>query len=134
MEDESTARKLVGKLLSLDKAFSSLKDKNARAQAKLIKEAEKLYLKAAESSGNAYIKKMILAHRPELEEELTRINAEKMQVGDKKVQMDLKDYEEYDKPIATMNVNDFRSIGRKSINKFSSDDLKKAQKYVFYSK
>ena len=91
MEDEGTARKLVSKLLTLDKAFSSLKDKNARAQAKLIKEAEKLYLKAAENSGNAYIKKMILAHRPELEEELTRINAEKMQVGGNGVQMDMKE-------------------------------------------
>ena len=36
---------------------------------KLINQAEKLYLKAAESAGNAYVKKMILAHRPELEEE-----------------------------------------------------------------
>ena len=55
-----------------------MKDKQARAQAKLIKEAERLYLKAAENAGNKRIMKMILAQRPELEEELE---------GEKKVQM-----------------------------------------------
>ena len=69
-EDASTAQKLVGKILSLDKAFSTLKDKEARAQHKLVREAERLYLKAAEAAGNGTLKKMILAQRPELEEEV----------------------------------------------------------------
>lgn len=90
-EDGKAVEKLVSRLLSLDKGLSSLKDKQARAQAKLIKEAERLYLKAAESAGNKRIVKMILAQHPELEDELTRMNEEKMQVSEKKVQMDLKD-------------------------------------------
>ncbi len=91
-EDSSAAEKLVSRLLSLDKGLSSMKDKQARAQAKLIKQAERLYLKAAEKAGNKRIVKMILSHDPELEDEesLTSMNEEKMQVsGEKKVQMDL---------------------------------------------
>lgn len=80
-EDGSAAEKLVSRILKLDKGLASMKDKQARAQAKLIKQAEKLYLKAAESAGNKRIMKMILAQRPELEEEITGINEEKMQVG-----------------------------------------------------
>ena len=86
-EDASTAQKLVDKILSLDKAFSTLKDKEAQAQHKLVREAERLYLKAAEAAGNGTLKKMILAQRPELEEELTGVKGEKMQA---KVQHSLK--------------------------------------------
>ena len=41
----------------------------SRAQAKLIREAERLYLRAAEAAGNGSIKRMILAQVPELEDE-----------------------------------------------------------------
>ena len=41
----------------------------SRAQTKLIREAEQLYLRAAEAAGNGSIRKMILSQVPELEEE-----------------------------------------------------------------
>lgn len=84
------ANGIVKRILMLDRALSSMKDKQARAQAKLIKEAERLYLKAAESAGNKRIVKMILAQRKELEDELTRMNEEKMHDSEKKVQYSLK--------------------------------------------
>lgn len=83
-EDGSAAEKLVSRILKLDKGLSSMKDKQVRAQAKLIKQAEKLYLKAAEKAGNKRIVKMILAQRPELEEALTGTNEEKMHVSEKR--------------------------------------------------
>ena len=125
------ANGIVKRILMLDRALSSMKDKQARAQAKLIKEAERLYLKAAESAGNKRIVKMILAQDPELEDELTRMNEEKMQVGEKSVQMDLKDYAEYDKPITLNDINILRSIERKSVNAFSLEDIKRARKWAY---
>ena len=65
--DESKG--IVKRILMLDRALSGMKDKQARAQLKLVRQAEKLYLKAAENSGNAFIKKMILSQRRELEDE-----------------------------------------------------------------
>ena len=87
--DESKG--IVKRILMLDRALSGMKDKQARAQLKLVREAEKLDLKAAENSGNAAIKKMILSQKPDLEDELTRMNEENVQVsGEKKVQLDRK--------------------------------------------
>ena len=87
-EDGGLAEKIVSRVLSLDKAFAKLGDKEAKAQHKIVRQAERLYLKAAEAAGNNAIQKMILSQVPELEEEeLTRMNEEKMQV---KVQHSLK--------------------------------------------
>lgn len=69
-EDGSFAEKIVSRVLSLDKAFAKLGDKEARAQHKIVREAERLYLKAAEAAGNGSIQKMILSQVPELEEEV----------------------------------------------------------------
>ncbi|MBE6587990.1 MAG: hypothetical protein E7647_06210 [Ruminococcaceae bacterium] len=43
-------------------------------------------------------------------------------------------YTEYDKPITVSDIETLRSIGRKSINDFTSEDIQKAQKwpYKFY--
>ena len=41
------------------------------------------------------------------------------------------DYSEYDKPITLKDIEILRSIGRKSINDFDSDDLKKSQKWAY---
>lgn len=41
------------------------------------------------------------------------------------------DYSEYDKPITLEDIKILRSIGRKSINDFDADDLKKAQKWAY---
>ena len=79
--DSSFAEKIVLRVLSLDKAFAKLGDKEARAQHKIVRQAERLYLKAAEAAGNNAIQKMILSQVPELEEELTGMNEEKMQVS-----------------------------------------------------
>ena len=127
-ENGTVAERLVSKIISLDKAFSSMKDKQSRGQAKLIRQAEGLYLKAAEAAGNKRIVKMILAHRPELEEELTRINAEKMQVGgettnkSKMVNFDLKQLPNSDikytnislEDIVSEDINEGDSWGRKA--------------------
>ena len=40
-------------------------------------------------------------------------------------------YTEYDKPITISDINTLRSIGRKSINDFTSDDIKKSQKWAY---
>ena len=41
------------------------------------------------------------------------------------------DYTDYDKPITIEDVNILRSIGRKSINDFTADEIKKAQKWAY---
>ena len=41
------------------------------------------------------------------------------------------DYTEYDKPITIRDVEVLRSIGRKSINEFSPEEIKKAQKWAY---
>jgi len=69
-EDGGFAEKIVSRVLSLDKAFAKLGDKEAKAQHKLVRQAERLYLKAAEAAGNNAIQKMILSQVPELEEEV----------------------------------------------------------------
>lgn len=40
-------------------------------------------------------------------------------------------YEKYDKPITASDVETLRSIGRKSINDFTSEDIQKAQKWAY---
>lgn len=40
-------------------------------------------------------------------------------------------YSEYDKPISIEDIQTLRSIGRKSINNFTSEDIKKAQKWAY---
>lgn len=69
-EDGGFAEKIVSRVLSLDKAFAKLGDKEARAQHKIVRQAERLYLKAAEAAGNGRIARMILSQTPELEEEV----------------------------------------------------------------
>lgn len=44
---------------------------------------------------------------------------------------DEEDYAEYDKPITKADVDVLRSIGRKSVNEFSSEEIKKAQKWAY---
>lgn len=58
-------------------------------------------------------------------EPVTSINDEKMQDSDGD------GYSEYDKPIILHDVEVLRSIGRKSINDFTSEDIKKAQKWAY---
>ena len=41
------------------------------------------------------------------------------------------DYADYNKPITAQDVNVLRSIGRKSINEFTSEEIKKAQKWAY---
>lgn len=41
------------------------------------------------------------------------------------------EYAEYDKPITISDVEVLRSIGRKSINEFTSDDMKKSQEWAY---
>lgn len=69
-EDGGFAEKIVSRVLSLDKAFAKLGDKEARAQHKIVRQAERLYLKAAEAAGNGRIARMILSQTPELEEKV----------------------------------------------------------------
>ncbi|MBQ4067566.1 MAG: hypothetical protein IJD22_07980, partial [Clostridia bacterium] len=40
-------------------------------------------------------------------------------------------YTEYDKPITVSDIETLRSIGRKSINDFTSEDIQKAQKWAY---
>lgn len=40
-------------------------------------------------------------------------------------------YSDYDKPITAKDIEVLRSIGRKSINNFTSDDIEKAQKWAY---
>ncbi len=69
-EDGGFAEKIVSRVLSLDKAFAKLGDKESKAQHKLVRQAERLYLKAAEAAGNGRIARMILSQTPKLEEEV----------------------------------------------------------------
>ncbi len=69
-EDGGFAEKIVSRVLSLDKAFAKLGDKESKAQHKIVRQAERLYLKAAEAAGNGRIARMILSQTPELEEKV----------------------------------------------------------------
>lgn len=42
-----------------------------------------------------------------------------------------RDYSEYDKPITSQDVFELRSIGRKSVNSFTSEDVEKSQKWAY---
>lgn len=42
-----------------------------------------------------------------------------------------KDFVDYDKPITLSDIEILRSIGKKSINKFTADEIKKAQKWAY---
>ncbi len=112
-EEGSTAEKVVSKILSLDKAFSTLKDKEAKAQHKIVREAERLYLKAAQAAGNGAIRKMILSQVPELEEEeLTRMNGEKVQLNLKDHQIPTREQLEKKSPISVVDISTPKTQGR----------------------
>ena len=119
-EDGSFAEKIVSRVLSLDKAFAKLGDKEARAQHKIVRQAERLYLKAAEAAGDGRIARMILSQTPELEEEqLTGMNEEKMQVSERKVQLNLKDQQiptreqlEKKPPVSIVDISTPKTQGR----------------------
>ena len=68
--EASLAQKVIKKIQSLKKMFSKVDGKPTRAEYKHLLKAEKLYLKAASKAGNAQIVKMILAHNPDLSEEI----------------------------------------------------------------
>lgn len=50
---------------------------------------------------------------------------------DSMVKSSKKDFEDYDKPITLADVEILRSIGRKSINAFSAEEIKKAQNWAY---
>lgn len=66
---------------------------------------------------------------------LTRTKSENMHVKDdkglKSDPEDDADYVEYNKPITIKDVGILRSIGRKSVNAFTSEEIKKAQKWAY---
>ena len=66
---------------------------------------------------------------------VTKTNIIASAEGDELYSVDDYDDEEYSKPITLHDVEVLRSIGRKSINQFTSEDIKKAQKwaYKFYN-
>ena len=43
----------------------------------------------------------------------------------------LEEYDDYDKPITQTDVETLRGIGRKSVNEFTGEDIKKAQKWAY---
>ncbi|MBQ2718568.1 MAG: hypothetical protein IJF73_00705 [Clostridia bacterium] len=65
-------------------------------------------------------------------ETVTRTDPENMHVSEDGRRDALSaEYADYDKPITIKDVEILRSIGRKSINEFTSEDIKKAQKWAY---
>ncbi len=89
-QNGTLAERLVGKILSLDKVFSKMGDAQTKAQLGKLREAERLYLRAAEAAGNGSIKKMILAQVPELEDEETATGVDEARDPSREVRYSLK--------------------------------------------
>lgn len=68
--DRSFARKMIDRILNLKEAFSKVGDKATKAQLKMLRQAEKLYLDAARKAGDMRLVRYILSRSPELEEEV----------------------------------------------------------------
>lgn len=68
--DHSFARKMIDRILNLKEAFAKVGDKATKAQLKMLRQAEKLYLDAARKAGDMRLVKYILGRSPELEEEV----------------------------------------------------------------
>lgn len=68
--DSSFAKKLLQKVENLKQAFKRVGNKEGQKAYKQLREAEKLYLKAAAKAGNMQIQRFILAHSPDLEKEI----------------------------------------------------------------
>ncbi len=68
--DRSFARKMIDRILNLKEAFAKVGDKATKAQLKMLRQAERLYLDAARKAGDMRLVKYILGRSPELEEEV----------------------------------------------------------------
>lgn len=68
--DHSFARKMIDRILNLKEAFAKVGDKATKAQLKMLRQAERLYLDAARKAGDMRLVKYILGRSPELEEEV----------------------------------------------------------------
>ena len=68
--DRSFARKMIDRILNLKEAFAKVDDKATKAQLKMLRQAERLYLDAARKAGDMRLVKYILGRSPELEEEV----------------------------------------------------------------
>ncbi|MBE6655304.1 MAG: hypothetical protein E7609_00335 [Ruminococcaceae bacterium] len=76
-KDAPLARKVFDKLVDVCKTIGG------KGASKTLKTAQKLYIKAAEKSGNTRLAKYILSHAPELEEEESLDSEEKVQYNRK---------------------------------------------------
>lgn len=59
----------------------------------------------------------------------TGVNSERVQVSERKLSVE--ERRDYDKPITMQDIEVLRSIGRKSINDFTSADIEKARKWAY---
>ena len=81
--DVSLAEKIINRIQALSDAFSKSDSPEVRAQKKRLAKAEKLWMKAVDEAGYKYVGNKIIAAIEDEEEDVTRINEEKVQVGEK---------------------------------------------------
>ena len=72
--DENAARKLIGKIKDMKAAIKSLESKESREKYRRLRRAEKLFLQAAEQSGNVDLARYI---QSDLEDEEEKVDKEK---------------------------------------------------------
>lgn len=117
--DASVVEKILHKIEDAKEALSRRKDPEAKKVFEEIKAAEGLFLEAVAESGLVYRDGKIVGASEE-EDEVKK--SQKTRTAD---------FTEYDKPITLQDIEVLRSIGRKSINAFTSADIEKAQKWAY---
>ncbi len=119
VEQGSVAEKILVKLTELKESLSRMTSKDAKSLHRAVVKAEELYLKAVEEAGCRFESGKFVGS--EDDEELDTVKESKKGT----------EYVDYDQPITLQDIEILRSIGRKSINAFTSEDIEKAQKWAY---
>ena len=119
-EQGSVAEKILVKLTELKESLSRMTSKDAKSLHRAVVKAEGLYLKAVEEAGMRFDGEKFVGSEDE-EEEQTSVKESKKEA----------EYGDYEKPITLQDIETLRSIGRKSVNAFTSEDIEKAQKWAY---
>ena len=119
--DASVVERILHRIKNAKEALERRKDPEAKKVFEEIKAAEGMFLEAVAESGFVYRDgKIVGATEEEEKDEVKKSNKEQSA-----------ELSDYDKPITLQDIETLRSIGRKSINAFTSEDIEKAQKWAY---
>ncbi|MBR2474158.1 MAG: hypothetical protein IKB51_03920 [Clostridia bacterium] len=113
--DENAARKLIGKIKDMKAAIKSLESKESREKYLRLRKAEKLFLQAAEQSGNVDLAKYI---QSDLEDEEKEVQASYTSGQENSPIVEIEDNEELNSLIANSTRSKYDVIRLYLIDKF----------------